>query len=87
MPTLHFISPPPLSHGFRSPDRPVHSQSLYRLRYPVHGTCKGECNYKNIKFTDRKFNIFHNSVLGTNSKFTTHTNSFKLYVSVFCEIK
>jgi len=26
-----------LAHtGIRSPDRPAHSQSLYRLRYPVH---------------------------------------------------
>jgi len=22
--------------GIRSPDRPAHSQSLYRLRYPAH---------------------------------------------------
>ena len=42
---------------------------------------------KNIKFTDRKFNIFHTSVPGNDNKFTMHTNSFKLQVSIFCEIE
>jgi hypothetical protein len=30
------ISPPT---GIRSPDRPAHSQSLYKLHNPAHGTC------------------------------------------------
>ena len=33
---VRIISPP---DGIQSPDRPAHSQSLYRLRYPAHGLC------------------------------------------------
>ena len=32
--------------GIRSPDRPAHRQSLYRLRYPTHILCVLECNNK-----------------------------------------
>jgi len=34
-----------LAHtGIRSPDRPAHSQSLYRLSYPAHSV-EGSCEY------------------------------------------
>ena len=30
--------------GIRSPDRPAHSQSLYRIRYPAHGGMQAHNN-------------------------------------------
>ena len=66
----------------------IHSLHLGRdvVQRVWYGRNMQKCNYKNIKFTDRKFNIFRTSVTGTDNKFTTHTNSFKLHVSFFCEI-
>ena len=36
--------------GIRSPDRPAHSQSLYRLHYPAHGTCVYEKQIETFAF-------------------------------------
>ena len=43
------ISPPP--SGIRSPDRPARSQSLYRLRYPVH-----LCDYDHYFYSNQDLN-------------------------------
>ena len=61
--------------GIRSPDRPAHSQSLYRLNYPAH-------NLQKVSFPDQK--IFSRHILGSGlSRVTNSVCSDKKSISPF----
>ena len=60
--------------GFRSPDHPARSQSLYRLRYPAHVSLEksclfiqGRCIYTEVPRTSHTTHFYYKSILQIDS--------------------